>query len=406
LKHNDCILAIIYLKRSLDLAEKINAIEAQINSRRNLGLAYAYLERYSEAYNLMSLSLNQAKKFKDSYLILGCYTNLSKYFEIRSDYKQSLYYSKLYLTLRDSIITQENINAVNEQEAIYKNEKERRENSILQKDIQLAQTQRNYLILIAFLMITITVVIYGRYHFKKIANQQLHELNATKDKLFKIIAHDLKNPFLAIFGYTEMLISDYYILTDKERLEFVANIDKSSRQTYRLVENLLFWAQSQTGKLDFNPKVINLNNIIKQTISLLQPLADNKNIKLGIESPGEMNIFGDEEMIKMVLRNLIVNGIKFTNSGGEINITIINYDHHTEIAVEDNGVGIDKEKISNLFSIENPGSSVGTEGEKGTGIGLILCKEFVEKHGGKIRVESIQNKGSKFIFTIPAQNNN
>jgi signal transduction histidine kinase len=406
MKKHDYTHAIIYLKRSLDLAVKLNAVETQIAGRGYLGVAYAYLGRYSEAYNVLSQSLNQAKRFKDSYLVLECYTDFSKYFEIQKDYKQSLYFSKLYSTLRNSLISQENINAVNEQEAIYKNEKGKRENSILQKDILLAETQRDYLILIAFLLIVITSVIYGRYHFKKIANRKLNELNATKDKLFKIIAHDLKNPFLAIFGYSEMLIHDYNDLTDKERLEFILNIDKSSRQTYRLVENLLFWAQSQTGKLEFNPKTINLNNLITQTVTLLQPLANNKNIKLGIESSEELNVQCDEEMMKTILRNLIVNGIKFTNSGGEINIKAKNYDHHTEIIVEDNGVGIDNDKLSNLFSIENPESSLGTAGEKGTGLGLILCKEFIEKHGGIIRVESIPNKGSKFIFTVPFLNKN
>lgn len=350
--------------------------------------------------------MERAKKFKDPYLILGCYSDLSKYFEIQNDDKQSLYYLRLYATLKDSIISQENINSVNEQEAIYKNEKERKENSILQKDIQLAETQRNYLILIAFLLIVITVIIYGRYHFKKIANKQLNELNATKDKLFKIIAHDLKNPFMAIFGYTEMLITEYNSLSDKERMQFISNIDRSSRQTYRLVENLLFWAQSQTGKLDFNPKVVRLDNIIKQTVSLLQQMADNKYVKLCIDSSGELNAYCDEEMIKTVLRNLILNGIKFTMSGGEIYIRLKDNNPYAEITVEDNGVGIDKDKLNKLFSIENPESSLGTAGEKGTGIGLILCKEFVEKHRGIIRVESIPPKGSKFIFTIPLQNQN
>jgi signal transduction histidine kinase len=203
-----------------------------------------------------------------------------------------------------------------------------------------------------------------------------------------------------------MLIHDYNDLTDKERLDFISNIDKSSRQTYRLVENLLFWAQSQTGKLDFYPKVLKLDNIIKQTVSLLQPMADNKCIKLCINSSGEINCYCDEEMIKTVLRNLIINGIKFTNSGGEINITLKDSDRHAEISVEDNGIGIDNDRLSKLFSIENPESSLGTAGERGTGLGLVLCKEFVEKHGGIIRVESILQKGSKFIFTIPSQNQN
>jgi len=404
MKRNDYLKAINYLKCSLDLAVELNSVEAQITSKRYLGLSYAYIGRYSEAYDLLSQSLDQAKEFKDPYLIFGCYSNLSKYFEIRNDYNRSFYYLNLYSTLRDSIISQENINSVNEQEAIYKNERERKENSILQKDILLAEEQRNYLILIAFLLIVITIVIYGRYHFKKIANRQLNELNATKDKLFKIIAHDLKNPFMSIFGYSEILINEYNSLSDKERLQFISNIDKSSRQTYRLVENLLFWAQSQTGKLDFKPKVINLSNIIKQTVSLLQPMASNKYVKLGVDSSQEMNVYCDEEMIKTVLRNLIINGIKFTNSGGEINITLKDSDQHAEISVEDNGVGINYDKLSKLFSIENLESSIGTAGEKGTGLGLLLCKEFVEKHGGIIRVESIPQKGSKFIFTIPSQN--
>ena len=234
----------------------------------------------------------------------------------------------------------------------------------------------------------------------KLAKTKLQELNDAKDKLFSIIAHDLRSPFSSILGFSDILsknIRDY----DFEKSEkFINIIGSSARSTLYLLDNLLDWAKSQTGQFSFTPENLKLQNVISEIISVLNLTAQIKNISLNNKFT-DIEVFADLNMLKTILRNLISNAIKYSKTGGQIDISAEQKNNFTEITISDNGIGMSEENIKDLFKIKGKTSIPGTANEKGSGLGLVLCKEFIEKHKGTIKVESVLNKGSKFKFTIP-----
>ncbi len=234
---------------------------------------------------------------------------------------------------------------------------------------------------------------------------KLIELNATKDKFFSIIAHDLRNPFNNILGHTELLVENYDELDDSKRKQLAQKLYTSSKNAYNLLENLLEWSRTQQDMIPFKPEHNNFLKICYEVTENLKPIAEAKNVRINIATPQTINLFADNNMIKTVLRNLISNAIKFSNRNGIINIFAEKGENNIAITVSDNGIGIDTQNASQLFDLKQKNSKNGTEGEKGTGLGLIICKEFIEKHNGKIWVESELGKGSDFIFTIPLNNN-
>jgi PAS domain S-box-containing protein len=244
---------------------------------------------------------------------------------------------------------------------------------------------------------------------EKTINKQkeaLLELNATKDKFFSIIAHDLKNPFSSLLGFSELMFKDYEAYSEKTRKELIAMIYETARNTYKLLENLLFWSRSQRGKIKFTPSSLDIKNLADDNIHLLRELASRKNINLKSDIIDGINIYTDKDLVNTVIRNLISNAIKFTPKNGEISITARpikedNLDSFIEISVKDTGIGINEESISKLFKIAENLSTPGTDGEQGTGLGLVLCRECIEKCGGKIWVESEIGKGSDFKFSLP-----
>ena len=234
-----------------------------------------------------------------------------------------------------------------------------------------------------------------------IKTAELAELNASKDKFFSIIAHDLKNPFNIIIGFSDMMKESIRLNDPATFYEYTVMINTSAIQTLRLLENLLEWANSQRGKLSFTPVPVNLNELVKDEFIMVDEMAIGKNIKLKSYVNDSLTIVADKNMIRTILRNLITNSVKFTYKNGQVTVNAVNYNNHIEIAVSDTGIGMSKETISKLFRIDANLSTRGTEDEKGTGLGLFLCKEFVEKHDGKIWVESEEGKGSTFKFLLP-----
>lgn len=231
--------------------------------------------------------------------------------------------------------------------------------------------------------------------------EQLQTLNSTKDKFFSIIAHDLRNPFNSIIGYAELL-SKCVEENDKIRMnEYLDVIINSSKQAHSLLENLLLWSRTQTRNIEFSPELADLKMIIDVTIKLVVGQAANKNIEIKSNVQNELYVYCDKNIVSAIIRNLLVNAIKFTRVNGLVSIELKASDTYYNISVKDNGVGIPVEKINNLFKIESKFTSIGTNGEKGTGLGLILCKEFIQIHHGEIWVTSEVGKGSEFNFTLP-----
>ncbi len=232
-------------------------------------------------------------------------------------------------------------------------------------------------------------------------NKELAESNDTKNKFFSIIAHDLINPFNAILGYSDLLVNQYNDFDEADRREFISDIHISAKTTFELLENLLLWARSQMNKIEIIKEVLDLREIINKAIGAYVPGAEKKQITYSINIPDKLIVRADRFTLITIITNLFSNAIKFTPEKGHISISALRKNNFIEISVSDNGVGISKDNIPKLFQIEKNVSTMGTNKEKGTGLGLLLCKEFVEKNEGKIWLESELGKGTKIIFTIP-----
>jgi two-component system, sensor histidine kinase and response regulator len=235
----------------------------------------------------------------------------------------------------------------------------------------------------------------------KESETKLKELNATKDKLFSIIAHDLRSPLNNILGFSDLMIEKLQT-SDIEKAKKYADVINSSTKNYlNLVDNLLTWAKTQTEEIKYTCKNLDLKPIVEESLMVLYPAASLKKIELIISVSDDIVACADQNMLQTIIRNLVQNAIKFTCSGGKVDINAVSNQNHIEISVTDNGIGINEENQKKLFGADLNFSMNGTENEGGTGLGLILYKEFVEKHCGKIWVESQAGTGSKFVFTLP-----
>lgn len=233
------------------------------------------------------------------------------------------------------------------------------------------------------------------------SEDRLKELNLSKDKFFSIISHDLRSPFTSITGFAEVLAEDVEELTKEDIKEFALNISKAAKNIQNLLENLLQWSRIQTGRIEFNPISLNISELANEIIGLYQVNATRKRINLINNLTENYTISADKFMIETVFRNLVSNSLKFTKQNGEISISAEEIENDfLQISISDNGVGMKEETLNKLFKIDQHITTVGTDKEKGTGLGLILCKEFVEKHGGKIWAESKLGEGSQFKFTL------
>ena len=230
---------------------------------------------------------------------------------------------------------------------------------------------------------------------------KLVEIVSTNAKFLSIIAHDLRNPFSSILGILELLKMSLKELDKNEIEKYIEIVYNSANNTLTLLDNLLVWALSQNKEKNFKPIKINLYELLREEIENLKTLASQKQITLRHSVKPDLNVTADIQMVKTILRNLINNAIKYTNVNGEIIIDANEVNQYVEIAIKDNGIGISAENQRKLFKIDAFHSTPGTHDEKGTGLGLLLCKEFVELHGGNIRIESEAGKGSRFAFTLP-----
>ena len=233
-------------------------------------------------------------------------------------------------------------------------------------------------------------------------NEELSKLNATKDKFFSIIAHDLRGPIGGLMGLSQIMAEELSSLTIEEVQELALSMNHSATNLFGLLENLLNWARMQRGSISYDPKIWELHLLVNESVEMIREPAKIKEIEIGIQIPEGLMVFADKNILQMVIRNLVSNSIKFTEKGGKIILSVEAKDGKTvEISIKDNGIGMNKELVDNLFHADVRNGRKGTNGEPSTGLGLLLCKEFVEKHGGKIWVESEEGKGSTFSFLLP-----
>ncbi|NMB83445.1 MAG: PAS domain-containing sensor histidine kinase [Ignavibacteria bacterium] len=233
------------------------------------------------------------------------------------------------------------------------------------------------------------------------SEQELKELNAAKDKFFSIVAHDLRSPFSSLLNFSEFLVEDIDELSKEEIKSFAEKINESSKTVFTLLENLLQWSRIQTGKIPYEPTTFNIYHKINQITNLLKNNAESKQIKLINDVTPSAVVFADEDMIFSVIQNLLSNAIKFTKEGGNIIFKSHFRESDIEISVADNGVGIKEDDLKKLFRMDTHHTTYGTKDEKGSGLGLLLCKEMVERNRGRIWVTSKVGEGTTFSFTIP-----
>jgi len=232
-------------------------------------------------------------------------------------------------------------------------------------------------------------------------NESLQEANANKDKLLSIIAHDLRNPFSVLITFSKLLLDSFDDFNKEDIMNYLKTFYQTSKQGYNLLDNLLKWSKSQTGAMEIEGEIIDFKDIVEENITLLYSQAKSKDIELVNNVPDKVFAYADLNMILTVVRNLLSNAIKFTNEGGKIEVFGKNYDKYVEISIKDNGIGIGEEDLEKIFRIDIKHSTMGTANERGSGLGLVLCKEFIEKNLGTLKANSKLGEGSEFVFILP-----
>jgi len=239
----------------------------------------------------------------------------------------------------------------------------------------------------------------------KLKNDKLRQINAEKDRFFSIIAHDLRSPFNGFLGLTQLMAEELENLTSEEIKDFTLSMRNSAADMFRLLENLLEWARMQQGLITFNREIAQLAPIVDESIAIILEPAKIKGIEIILDISADITVFADRNILQTVIRNIVSNAVKFTPKGGRIRVSAKVTDYNNvEISIKDTGIGMSNKMIDDLFRLDVQTNRKGTEGEPSSGLGLLLCKDFIEKHGGRIWVESEEGKGSTFRFTLPVQN--
>ncbi|HNW55106.1 MAG TPA: HAMP domain-containing sensor histidine kinase, partial [Bacteroidales bacterium] len=238
------------------------------------------------------------------------------------------------------------------------------------------------------------------------SNQDLALLNRDKDKLFSVLAHDLRSPLGSMMNLTSLLAENIHDFDEAELLEIIGTLNKSATQTFQLFNDLLAWSAVQMGRGEREKELFQVFELVSETVIILAAEANRKQVRINLVIDKSLEAFADKFAIQTVVRNLLSNAIKFTPAEGIITIEAEAVKDTVRISVNDTGIGISKEKQKKLFRVDEVSSSPGTEGEKGTGFGLLLCKDLVERNGGKIWLESEKGKGSRFHFTLPVREQN
>jgi signal transduction histidine kinase len=426
LKHQ----AQVYFKTNrfdLALATYDSAIRIYTGNSNNFGVAEANLGiseilieqgRFDEAQKKIESSLTTAQNFNADKMSINCYKLLSSLAERKGDFKAALNYHKNYKQLEDSLFSQDMVEKIFQDQLRFKTETKDFEIASLskassdqQQEIQREEFLRNILVVVVALTMVMLLTVYrsgqrriqmnkiliGHQEEIKKRNEELEQLSKVKDKFFSIISHDLRSPMNALSGILNLMEKDSISREEFSRL--TKELRTQFNHTRTLINNLLDWALLQMDKLKIQPEKIELSSLVDENFKLLSSM-HLKDMKLINQVPVNTFGWGDLNMINLVLRNLILNGIKFSKAGGNIEISATEKEGWITMAVRDFGIGIQPEVQRILFEKTMGYSTRGTANEKGTGLGLILCKEFVEKNGGTIWLESKPGEGSTFYFTL------
>jgi signal transduction histidine kinase len=419
-------LALEYLNQSLELKEEIenkNLLTTTINS---LAHVYYVQGNYQKALSYRKKALALAEETQNIEYKKNCSEELFKIFTQLNQADSALYYFTSYKLLKDSLFNHENLKQIAEVQEKYESEKKETQIDLLEKDNKSKMWQRNCLVVLLFLLLAYAIFIVRSYYKNKKVNRLLqiqknriewHKTlldrknealvtsNKTKNRLFQIISHDLRSPLASVSNIAQLI----KIFIQQKRYDLLEetnnDLEHCIKNVLGLTDNLLSWSLNQSGKLPYKPAIIALQPILQNNLQTYASVAKQKNIHLQQLLQEGLFVFADRQMLDTVIRNLINNSLKFTPTGGTIVLGAKQKGDFIEIWVKDSGVGMSEEQIAHLFEVDQSKSHVGTSGEKGNGLGLMLCKQFIEQNKGEIHVESNPDNGSTFRFTVPAGEN-
>lgn len=410
-----------YANKALAEFEKSNMPEGQINANLVLSAVMYDNGDYHKARRLAEHCIQLSQKIGIKDLTQKGYLLLSQILEKQRNYREALTSYKQFIQITDSLDKEDETHQLALHRAELDLSEKESEIQLLQKDNEIKELQlnkqknqsRTLIIVVGFLLIVIALSLsYNKARRKanlllqeknnQILDQheELVRLNQTKDKFLSIIGHDLRNPIGAFKDVVSQLADFPEMFTDELRNQILEELRGEAESTYFLLDNLLLWAKSQQHAIQFKPEKLKLNMVIKNNQILNSRIAESKGVELKSNINEDIFVFADHNMVDLILRNLISNALKFTPENGQVELDMLQVDGFYKIQVKDTGVGIDKDNIPKLFDQNDNVSTYGTNNEKGSGLGLILCKEFVEMNGGEISVDSKKGKGSTFTFSL------
>ena len=418
-----------YQRKALEISQKLGNKAMMATIYTNLGKTYLETKNYQRAFDAFHESMDLSEEVNSLPDLRENYHYLSEYYDIQRDYKQALHYYRLYASTKDSINSQEAMIRIKEMESLSQAQTLQQEIELLRKDREISNLKATrlkntiiFLAAVSLMIILVFVVYYQKNRLKrettrlleennkqlekanlKLQNSEKHlkELNSTKDKFFSIIGHDLRNPLNALLGFSELISGNSRDYTSEEIQRYSKIINEAAKNIHLLIENLLEWSQSQSGNIDYNPERTDLMPMVTEIFKVFEIHADKKGVNMVSEIPEDVSVYADRNLLSTILRNLINNAVKFTPNGGQVRIFCEQSKSEITIFVEDTGIGMSETQMDNLFRLDSNITMPGTSEEKGTGLGLILCKEFVDMHKGKIWASSKPKEGSTFSFTLP-----
>ena len=398
---------LLYFKRSIFVLQAQQDYIEVASVQLSLARAFHRYEEEDSALFYMHLVQAQLAKYGRLKQYEMTHELLSKIYASKKDFEKAYEHHQLFFMYNDSLYT-ENTQEIAKAERVRQNidDYKAKEEAATLKAQLLTTQNKLYLVLAIGLL---SLLILGSYLFLQLRktkvkiedkNEQLANLNATKDKFFGIIAHDIRSPITALDSVGEQM--DYYLLkNDEYKLRRLAEtVESTAKHLTSLLDNLLSWALLQTGMIPYHPKAINLKMAVEEVVELYEPLAETKNIALLNEVFDNVNVFADASALNTIIRNLVNNAVKFTSKGGQVSISSKEQDNKVYIIINDTGTGIHAEKLEKLFTVDKT-STDGTAGEKGSGLGLMLCKELVELNKGTIDAVSKLGQGTTFTFSVP-----
>ncbi|NTW25429.1 MAG: sensor histidine kinase [Lentimicrobium sp.] len=411
----DTATAATMLKKSLALARKTGNKQAEAVVLNNLG-SLSIKKDNTESLGLLLESLKTSSNSGDRRMILINYDNLQQYYNNKKDYKMAYSYAEKYQLLKDSIYDEEIAETIIELQTKYETaEKEKQlvvfKKEKLEQELELnrANTLKYGMIGFSLLLLISLGALYSRFMIKRRSqlqltaiNEKLNALNSTKDKLFSIVSHDLKNSMSGFSGIVNTINKKYETFSTDEIKYYIGEITASANAMKSLLRNLLDWSRSQQNLIKIYPSEINVPSLVNECFSQVRQEIRQKGIVLKLDADDDLSLFNDKNVVYAVVRNVLVNAVKYSYEGGLIEIKSKKLEGITEISIKDHGMGMDKDKLAMLMS---PNAFVksepGVEGEKGAGLGLMLTRELLEKVSGKMEVNSVKGEGSTFRILLP-----